>query len=101
MCLGIPMRIEVVSGIQAQCVGRGGPRTVSLALLDPPPVGAWVLVHRDTAHAVLSADEAHQIAQALEALDTALDGGSVDHLFADLVDRAPELPPHLRRTPES
>jgi hydrogenase expression/formation protein HypC len=96
MCLGIPMRVLAVDGLSARCAGRGETRDVSLALMDPPPVGAWVLVHLDTARQILTEDEAHLIDRALEAVDTALAGGSVDHLFADLVDREPELPPHLR-----
>ena len=96
MCLGIPMRVVGLHGHEALCEGRGQTRRVSLVLIDPPPVGAWVLVHLDTARQQLSADEAATIDRALDALDIACQGGSVDHLFADLVDRVPELPPHLR-----
>ncbi|WP_299444752.1 HypC/HybG/HupF family hydrogenase formation chaperone [uncultured Rhodospira sp.] len=99
MCLGIPMQVLEVDGLSARCEGRGEARTVSLVLIDPPPVGAWVLVHLDTARQVLTEDEARAIDRALDAIDTALAGGSVDHLFADLIERAPELPPHLRPDP--
>ncbi len=96
MCLGVPMRVVSLHGTEALCQGRGETRRVSLVLLDPPPVGAWLLVHLDTARQVLAADEAATIDRALDALDIVTRGGSVDHLFADLVDRVPELPPHLR-----
>jgi len=91
------MRVVSLHDREALCRRRGETRRVSLVLLDPPPVGAWVLVHLDTARQVLTADEAATIDRALDALDIAVRGESVDHLFADLVDRAPELPPHLRR----
>lgn len=96
MCLGLPLQVRSIEGSHALCEGQGITRRVSLALLDPPPVGTWVLVHRDVAHKTLSAEDAHRTAQALEALDRALAGESVDHLFADLVGREPTLPPHLR-----
>jgi len=97
MCLGLPMRILDHAGAEALCERRGVRRRVSMVLLDPQPVGAWVLVHLDTARQVLTVEEARAIDNALDALDTALSGGSVDHLFADLVGREPALPPHLRR----
>jgi len=96
MCLGIPMQVLDARGHEALCHGRGETRRVSTVLIDPPPVGSWVLVHLDTARQGLTAEEAATIDKALDALDTALAGGSVDHLFADLVDREPQLPPHLR-----
>ena len=46
---------------------------------------------------VLDDLEAQQIDDALSALEAALRGESVDHLFADLVDREPELPEFLRK----
>jgi hydrogenase expression/formation protein HypC len=44
----------------------------------------------------LTADEAHQTNQALDALEAAMHGGNVDVFFADLVGREPTLPPHLK-----
>jgi len=93
------MKILDVRGIIARCTARGVIREVSMALLDPQPPGTWVLVNRDMAHRTLTAEEARQIDDALEALDIVMDGGSIDHLFADLVDRTPQLPPHLRVGP--
>ncbi|MEW8312437.1 MAG: HypC/HybG/HupF family hydrogenase formation chaperone, partial [Candidatus Thiodiazotropha taylori] len=66
-------------------------------LVGDQPVGSWLLVFLNSAREVLSEQRAEQISQALQALDLALSGESeVDHLFADLVDRTPELPEHLR-----
>jgi hydrogenase expression/formation protein HypC len=100
MCLGIPMRILETRGAHALCDGRAGVRDVSMVLLDPQPPGTWVLVNRDIAHATLTDLEARQIEQALDAVETVRSGGSVDHLFADLMEREPQLPPHLRREEE-
>lgn len=96
MCLGIPMRIIDIQGTVARCTGRGIERTISLALLDPPAPGTWVLVDRDSAIQTLSETDAALIDQALDAVTAVQSGASVDHLFADLVDRAPQLPAHLR-----
>jgi len=90
------MQVLDVRGTIARCTARGAIRDVSMALLDPQPPGTWVLVNRDMAHKTLTAAEARQIDDALEALDVVMGGGSIDHLFADLVDRPPQLPPHLR-----
>ena len=40
--------------------------------------------------------EAAQIDDALDALSEVLEGQNVDHRFADLIDREPELPEFLR-----
>lgn len=96
MCLGIPMTILTGSNSCALC-GRGDEmRQVSLMLIGPQPSGTKVLVHIDTAVRVLDAEEADAIDRALEGLAAALDGRAFEHLFQDLIDREPELPPHLR-----
>ena len=41
------------------------------------------------------------IADALDGLAASLRGESFDHLFADLIGRTPELPPHLRAHPRA
>ena len=57
--------------------------------------GAWVLAFRGAAVRVLSAAEAAATNDALDALAAVL-AGDVAAGFADLVDREPVLPPHLR-----
>lgn len=97
MCLGIPMRV-VTSDAAGALVRRqdGEERTVSLMLVGPQPVGTPLLVHLDTAIRVLREDEVPLLENALKALEAAANGESFEHLVQDLVDRVPELPPHLR-----
>lgn len=47
MCLGIPMRIVAIEGLDARCEAGGVSRPVSLFLLQDQPlaVGDFVLVH--------------------------------------------------------
>jgi hydrogenase expression/formation protein HypC len=90
----------IVQGDLAACLdARGRPcaQPVQTALLDSPPApGDWLLVHVDTAIRVLDAMEARHIADALEAVDRAARGEAFEHLIADLIDREPQLPEHLR-----
>lgn len=97
MCLGIPMRV-VTSDAAGALVRRqdGEERTVSLMLIGPQPVGTPLLVHLDTAIRVLREDEVPLLENALKALEAAANGEAFEHLVQDLVDRTPELPPHLR-----
>ncbi len=96
MCLGVPMTIVETNGMSALCQRRGERRQVSVLLLDQPPVGALVLVFIDNAVRLLDAEEARQIDNAIDGLAAACNGEDFDHLFADLIDREPELPEHLR-----
>ncbi len=96
MCIGIPMRVVAPDGLFAQCEGRNGERRIDMALIGPQPVGAWVVTSMGIAQAAIDEDTAIKMEQALEAVALALEGKPVDHLFADLVDREPELPEHLK-----
>ncbi len=99
MCIGLPMKlIEVLDdGAAALCESRAGAtETIDLSLVGPLIPGAWVLTFMGAARSVLEEAEALLVADALEALVVAAEGGSVDHLFSDLIDREPQLPPHLR-----
>jgi hypothetical protein len=58
-----------------------------------------VLAFHGAARRVLDEVEAHQTLDALRALDAALtgqDNAAIDALFADLVEREPQLPAHLQ-----
>lgn len=101
MCLGIPMRVMEIGDGWAVCEGRGEMRHVGTLLLEDFAPGDWVLVHLENAMRVLDETEAQQISNALRALDMALSGKNFDHLFADLIDREPELPEALRTSPEN
>ncbi|MEL7043618.1 MAG: HypC/HybG/HupF family hydrogenase formation chaperone [Pseudomonadota bacterium] len=99
--MGIPLRVIAVgTDGRAQCVDREGRRVTALidtALLDrTPEPGSWLLTHIDIAIRSLDEDEANQIADALEALQRAARGEDFEHLISDLVDREPQLPPHLQ-----
>lgn len=97
MCIGIPMQVLETRGESALCVYRGETGLVDMMLVGEQPKGAWLLVFLDTAREVISADKARQINDALEAMRLAMQGETdIDHLFADLVDREPEIPEHLR-----
>lgn len=96
MCLGLPMTIVETDGVSALCEFRGERRRVSMLLLSNPPVGTQVLVHIDTAIRLLDEAEARLIADAIEGLTAALGGEDCDRFYADLIEREPQLPEHLR-----
>lgn len=96
MCLGVPMLVLERLGALAVCERGDERRTVSCALVGDVEVGAHVLVHVDTALRVLDAAEAALVEDAISALEAASAGRSLDGFFSDLVNREPELPPHLR-----
>jgi len=99
MCLGVPLQVQTVLSSGAVMCGEAGQplRTVDTSLLDGPPrFGDWLLVHVNVAIRALDALEARQIADALLAVTAAASGQPFEHLLADLIDREPELPAHLR-----
>jgi hydrogenase assembly chaperone HypC/HupF len=98
MCLGIPMQVIDGDGLSAVCEGRGERLRIDMQLVGAQPPGTWVLVFQGAARRVMDPDEAAQTLAAIQALESALRGDTdVAHLFADLVDREPQLPEHLRR----
>ena len=97
MCIGLPMQVVEPRGRYALCRSGGELRTVDMILVGEQAPGAHVLVFLDAAREVLSAEDARKTADALTALSLVMQGEtSVDHLFADLVGREPELPAHLK-----
>lgn len=98
MCLGVPMKVIEGDDISALCEGAGRAERISMLLIGAQPPGAHVLVHLGTAMRVLEEDEAHLISAALAGLDAALAGRNFESHFADLIDREPQLPAHLRRS---
>lgn len=97
MCIGIPMQVTATYGYTATC-GQAGypPESVDTSLVGRVAVGDWLLVHLGTAREVLSAERAIVITQAVQALAAVQRGDDFEHLFADLINRPPELPAHLR-----
>ncbi|TCK08303.1 HypC/HybG/HupF family hydrogenase formation chaperone [Marinobacterium mangrovicola] len=98
MCLGVPMQVLAIESGRALCSGRGEPVWVDTRLVDQVSPGAWLLVFAGAARDVISAERAAQVTSALEALHASARGDvdAIDRLFADLVDREPQLPEHLR-----
>jgi hydrogenase expression/formation protein HypC len=96
MCIGVPMQVVALDAGAAWCEGMGERRRVDMLLVGEQPVGSWVLVFLNTAREVIDETQARRTADALQALQLAMQGErQVDHLFADLVDREPELPDFL------
>lgn len=97
MCVGTPMQVIATDESIAVCEGRGRREPIDLALVGEQPVGAWILAYQGSAVRTLTPDEAAQTTAALAALDAVLAGSTdVDEFFADLIDREPTLPPHLK-----
>ena len=75
------MEVVEARGRVALCRGRDGLRELDLALVGEQPPGTWVLAFIDAA---------------LDGLEAAMAGETdLGPYFADLVDRTPQLPPHL------
>ena len=95
MCLGIPMVVVEGDDMQALVERRDERRRVSMLLVGEQAVGTIVLVHIDSAVRVLDEAEAKLIDNGLDGVAAALAGKPFEHLFADLVDREPQLPDFL------
>lgn len=101
MCMGIPMKVISSSPGYALCQRgddlAGEQVSVDMKLVGEQATGTWVLTFLDSAREVLSEKQALDITNALKAVESAIFGdGDIDHLFADLVNREPELPAHLK-----
>jgi hydrogenase expression/formation protein HypC len=99
MCLGIPMQVIETGLASALCRTRDGSREqiIDTALAGPVEPGDWVMVFLGAAREVISEEAAQRAADALQALEMAMRGETdFDHLFADLVNREPQLPEFLR-----
>jgi len=97
MCIGMPMQLQEDGTGRALCAGRGQRETLDLMLVGEQPKGTWVLAFRGAAMRVMNAIEARETNAALDALEAILAGDhDVDAHFADLVDREPTLPEHLK-----
>lgn len=101
MCLAIPMQVLHMEGSMAVCESKNGIERLDTLLTGPLAPGQWVLGFLGAAREVIDAERAGQVAGALQALQSLLQGdGSADALiragFADLVEREPQLPDFLR-----
>lgn len=97
MCIGIPMQVLEQRQGSALCAYRGESTWIDMMLVGEQPIGSWVLVFLNTAREVLSEEKAQHITNALQALGLAMQGETqLDHLFADLAGREPQLPEFLK-----
>ena len=98
MCIGVPMQVLDAGPGWALCDNGGSHARVDMRLVGDQPAGTWVLVFLGAAREVVGEAEALKIRNAVEALTLVASGADIDHLFADLIDREPQLPEHLRKT---
>jgi hydrogenase expression/formation protein HypC len=98
MCIGVPMQVVESGAHHAWCLGPDGLVSIELALVGAQPPGTWLLTFMGAAREVLDPVAAANITAALDGLAAALAGDTarIDRAFADLVDRTPQLPEHLR-----
>jgi hydrogenase expression/formation protein HypC len=106
MCIGVPLQVESLEshdgdeGLFALCTDGTQRERLDMRLVGRQAPGTWVLSFLGAARRVLDPVEAAQIRDALQALHVALqddpDPTAFDALFADLINREPQLPPHLQ-----
>lgn len=97
MCVGTPMQVERADAFVARCRDGETLEDVDTTLVGPQPPGTWLLVFLGTAREVLTPARAAEVRSALDAIAAIARGDTeIDHLFADLAGREPELPAHLR-----
>lgn len=93
MCIGVPMQIVETGDGYAWCEGMGERRQIDTLLVGDQPVGTWLMTFLDSAREILTADDAARITDAVQAVTLVMQGDTnIDHLFADLIDREPQLP---------
>jgi|APFre7841882724_1041349.scaffolds.fasta_scaffold136121_2 hydrogenase expression/formation protein HypC len=99
MCIGVPLRVVHADEQIAECEGPEGRVRLDNMLVGAVPAGTWLLSHQGRALRTMTGDEAARTNAALDALALAMSGagGNFDAFFADLVDREPPLPEHLKR----
>lgn len=98
MCLGIPMQIVCCKGLSAECKNGDQIEQIDLSLLGEQPADTWVLVFLGAAREVLTPERAYEVQQAIAAVQAVMQGESaaIETSFADLIERSPQLPPHLQ-----
>jgi len=98
MCIGIPMQVVETGDCYAWCEGLGERRQIDTLLVGELAMGTWVLTFLNSAREILTVDDAARITAAVQAVNLVMQGGAdIDHLFADLVDREPQLPEFVQQ----
>ncbi|MGB5832055.1 MAG: HypC/HybG/HupF family hydrogenase formation chaperone [Thiohalocapsa sp.] len=99
MCIAVPMQVETCAEGWALCNDGGDHdrrERVDVRLVGQQRPGTWLLVFLGAARDVIDEQRARQTRDALEALRAVQQGESVEHLFANLIGREPELPTFLQ-----
>lgn len=97
MCIGTPMQV-IESSEHCAIVDDGGTHhQVGTALVGPQVPGTWLLIFLGDAREVMDEDNALKTREALQAVSAIMQGDKqIEHLFTDLINREPQLPPHLQ-----
>jgi len=98
MCIGIPMQVIEMRGTFALCEADDKQELIDMMLVGDQPTGTWILNFLGAARETMSDEYADQVRQAMTAIGDIMneDSPAIDHLFADLIDREPQLPDHLK-----
>ena len=90
--------VTVLSEHVAHCQGMGQQKNIDMNLVGQQLVGTWVITFLDAAREVVDENQALQVTNALEAVNLAMsnDTTGIDSLFSDIIERGPQLPPHLQ-----
>lgn len=97
MCIGIPMQVIRCEGLEALCQGQNAQEWVDVSLVGQQAHGTWLLIFLGAAREVMEPANAKQILDAVSAMQLIMQGeNQIDHLFDDLIERGPQLPPHLQ-----
>ena len=97
MCLGTPMQVVEMQGSHALCEVNNTQEVVDMMLVGDQPKGTWILNFLGAARETMTAEDAEQTILAHNAVSDVMQGSDqIDHLFADLINREPELPDHLK-----
>lgn len=95
------MQVIGVEGSFARCTGRDGTQRIGTLLVGDVEAGQWLLVFLGMAREIIDAERAAQVDAALDALQLIAQGDQdIDHCFADLLGREPQLPEFLRKDPQ-
>lgn len=84
MCMGLPMRVEIVEPGWAWVQGRGQRLRVRTALVGEPQAGEWLLVHLDSAIERLDDARAAEVDAALDLVAAAMQGRADEAARTDL-----------------
>lgn len=97
MCIGVPMQVVECHEFHAICSDGAEQHKVDTLLVGAVEPGTWLLVFLGAAREVLDPDTALQMRDAVSAVGHVMSGNlDVQHLFADINDREPQVPEHLK-----